>query len=206
MREMCTYQTFPTANRCCTYVRQDIACDGRISSTRGRIHNFYSDRRNRYVLWPNGERDLHLIERQVCTWEAAEGGTSPSSQECLAKVSGILQWLFNVWFTEVIGELAGMGCWLQFCHGLLPVIIRGNLFCVRLRPKCLIYQMTDLHIQKYILSMEILRLVGGEDKARDCVMSTQAVAAYAAFLLPHYPSQNTHVSVMPRRARPSLGE
>lgn len=49
--------------------------------------------------------DLHGIQRQVCTWEAADGGTSPSIQECLAKVSGILQWLFGVWFTEVIGEL-----------------------------------------------------------------------------------------------------
>ncbi|CAM9090652.1 unnamed protein product, partial [Laminaria digitata] len=43
----------------------------------------------------------------VCTWEAAGGGTAPTSDECQAKVSGILEWLFGVWYTEE-NELEGL--------------------------------------------------------------------------------------------------
>lgn len=37
----------------------------------------------------------------MCTWEGKAGGTAPTALECQAKVSGILEWLFGVWYTEV---------------------------------------------------------------------------------------------------------
>ncbi|CAM9155381.1 unnamed protein product [Ectocarpus sp. 13 AM-2016] len=47
-----------------------------------------------------GESAFNDLVATVCTWQATDGGSAPSSQECQAKVSGILQWLFGVWFTE----------------------------------------------------------------------------------------------------------
>lgn len=43
----------------------------------------------------------HMHSQQVCTWELADGGTMPTHEECEAKVSGVLEWLFGVWYTEV---------------------------------------------------------------------------------------------------------
>ncbi|CAM9257644.1 unnamed protein product [Scytosiphon promiscuus] len=47
-----------------------------------------------------GESAFNDLVATVCTWEAADGGATPSALECRAKVSGILHWLFGVWFTE----------------------------------------------------------------------------------------------------------
>lgn len=50
----------------------------------------------------------------MCTWEAAGGGTAPTSDECQAKVAGILNWLFGVWYTEVKKRFHGEHRQLKF--------------------------------------------------------------------------------------------
>lgn len=64
------------------------------------------------AMWTRVEKAIYITKSgcpryslawylQLCTWEAEAGGTAPTLLECQAKVSGILEWLFGVWYTEV---------------------------------------------------------------------------------------------------------
>ncbi|CAM9728040.1 unnamed protein product, partial [Sphacelaria rigidula] len=49
---------------------------------------------------PTGEEAYTALVATVCTWEEAAGGTAPSTVDCQAKVSGILEWVYGVWYAE----------------------------------------------------------------------------------------------------------
>ncbi|CAM9202218.1 unnamed protein product [Choristocarpus tenellus] len=49
---------------------------------------------------PSGKQAFSVLVETMCEWELAAGGTAPSTLECEAKVTGTLEWLYGVWYTE----------------------------------------------------------------------------------------------------------